>query len=1011
MPDQAAPAWRRLPRARWLPAAVLLLSLVLTTLLCQWSLRNVQREQQAGLLRHSEAFAQALSGRIQSYVDTLPGLRVFGVLKTAPSDSEFLRYVDAISLQKRFPGLALTFMADLVPGPALQAYEQAVRNDRSLAPDGHPGFAVRPPGQRPAYMVLRHNHPANAPSFGYDLYDPAQNYRAAVQAAIDSGDYVATGPLLLARDRFTQGQPALTSVVIRAAVYAGGLTPATPEGRRQAAQGVVGISFRSAEIVRSVLPAELALSARLRITDTLAQRSGAPDLLFDSRWLDGSTAAAPAAGAALRSRIQVADRSWEIEVQPLAGGPLPDQATLWLLALGLALSVSLTLMTRVLVRANLLAERRIAEGTAQLQLEKDNLARSEVRYRMLFANSLDAVMHTLPGGRVLAANPAACALFGCSEAALQAAEPSSWIDLHDPRVAVLSRSRRSTGVAQGLTRLIKADGSSFEAEISTRTYTETGPERREVASLIVRDVTERQQLAAHQARLTAILDATPDFVGSADPEGRNIFLNRAARELLGFGRDADTSALQIADCHPPWAARLILQQGLPAATRAGVWSGRTAVQAADGRELPMSQVILCHRGSAGEITHYSTICRDLSAQEQAERERQAMELRLRESQKMESIGTLAGGVAHDFNNVLAAILGNVVMARQDLAADHPIQQNLRLIHQAATRARGLVQQIMTFSRRGPQARSVQRLRPLVDEALALLRATLPASVQLQASLSEQPLAALVDPSQVQQVVLNLCTNAWQALPDQQGLVQVSLDWEAPHAGDGVASALLRVQDNGVGMDAATRARIFEPFFTTKPVGQGTGLGLAVVHGIVSASGGSIAVDSTPGQGTCFSVRLPLVSDHCAAPGDEAPAAATGRGQGERLLYVDDDEVVALTVQALLENAGYRVKRVAQAALALALVQADPAAFDLVISDYNMPGMSGLALAEALLAAAPGLPVVIASGYVTDELQAQARQAGVQAVLFKEHSFERLGGLVHGILAGLRAARQARREPP
>ena len=331
--EPATPASLRRPRTRWLPAGVLLLSLVLTALLCSWSWRNHQRAQQAELQRHGEAFAQALSGRIQSYVDTLPGLRVFGVLKSTPSDTEFLRYVDAISLQRRFPGLALTFMADLVPGTALDAYELSVRSDRSVSPDGHPGFAVRPPGRRPAYMVLRHNHPANAPSFGYDLYDPAQNYRAAVDMAINSGGYVATGPLLLARDRFAQGQPALTSVVIRAAIYAGGLVPATPAQRQAAAQGVVGISFRSAEIVRSVLPPELARSAHLRITDTLAQRSGAPALVFDSNWLGEATQAASAGGDALRQRIRVADREWEIQVQPLAIGLAPDQATWWLLAL------------------------------------------------------------------------------------------------------------------------------------------------------------------------------------------------------------------------------------------------------------------------------------------------------------------------------------------------------------------------------------------------------------------------------------------------------------------------------------------------------------------------------------------------------------------------------------------------------------------------------------------------------------------------------------------------------
>ena len=199
--------------------------------------------------------------------------------------------------------------------------------------------------------------------------------------------------------------------------------------------------------------------------------------------------------------------------------------------------------------------------------------------------------------------------------------------------------------------------------------------------------------------------------------------------MLGYGPNDDVSALTIAQCHPEWARRLILEQGLPAAMRDGYWTGRTAVAAADGREIPMLQVILCHRNAQGHVTHLSTIARDLTELERTEAERRTLELSLGEAQKMESIGTLAGGVAHDFNNVLAAILGNVAIARRDLDPGHPSQRSLALIHQAAARARALVQQIMTFSRRSPQELTVQALRPLVEESVAMLRATLACQCQ------------------------------------------------------------------------------------------------------------------------------------------------------------------------------------------------------------------------------------------------------------------------------------------
>ena len=980
-------------RLGWLPALVLVVSLLFTGLLGAWSVRNSTREARAELDREASAFATALASRIQSYIDTLPGLRVFGVLEKTPSDAEFLQYVQAISLQRRFPGLALTFMADLVPAAQRAEYVRNVVADRSITDIGHPGFDIQPAGDRPVYMVLRHTYPLDLPAFGYDLYDPTQSYRTAVEAAIAGGNYVATGPILLARDRFATNRPLLTSVVIRAAVYAQGSVPPTVESRVKSAQGVVGISFHTNDLVRSVLPDELASGRRIVISDPQARSRGENDLLFDSAWASGSADSPSTTPEPWRTRIQVADRNWDIEIQGLGPAWVIDRSTGWPLALGLALSIALAAMTRILVQANLVADKRIRIATNALEAEKENLRRSEMRYRMLFAHSLDGVMRTVPGGEVLAANPAACAMFGRSEAELKAASRDELIDMSDPRVLPMDEQRRVTGSAQGAIRMRRADGTTFEAEVTTSTYVDPESGDRRVASIIVRDVTDKQRLAKQHQRLAAILDATPDFVGSTDPAGGNIFLNLAARRMLGYGPHDDVSALTIAQCHPEWAGRLILEHGIPTAMRVGFWTGRTAVAAADGREIPMLQVIVCHRNAQGDVTHISTIAHDLTELERTEAERRELEVNLREAQKMESIGTLAGGVAHDFNNVLAVILGNLTIARSDIDPDHPAQRSLAMIHQAAARARTLVQQIMTFSRRSSQTLTVQPLRPLVEEAVAMLRATLPASVRLETVLAEETLAVRVDAAQVQQVVLNLCTNAWQALPDQQGRIRIALDRV-----DGTEPlARLRVEDDGSGMSEATKARVFEPFFTTKPVGQGTGLGLAVVHGIVTASGGRIDVRSRLGEGTCFEIVLPLAPADEAVSAHDEPATVVSQGHGEEVLYVDDDEVVALTVSALLKRSGYRVTCSEDAHRALELVRLQPRRFELVVTDYSMPKMSGIALAEAIAKIRPDLPVVITSGFVTEELKARASAAGVRVVLFKEHALERLGSIVHSLL--------------
>jgi CheY-like chemotaxis protein len=306
-----------------------------------------------------------------------------------------------------------------------------------------------------------------------------------------------------------------------------------------------------------------------------------------------------------------------------------------------------------------------------------------------------------------------------------------------------------------------------------------------------------------------------------------------------------------------------------------------------------------------------------------------------------------------------------------------------------------VRQILSFSRRTPQLRQVQSLQPLVDEATALLRSTLPPTVHLAVRPATGPLWARVDAAQFQQMVVTLCTNAGQALQDERGILRVTL----AKVGAAQAAALgldagdhvrLRVFDNGYGMDEAVRLHIFEPFFTTKPLGQGTGLGLAVVNAVVDESGGAIRVASKPGRGTCISVYLPAMPPAEAEPPQPARAQPPRPvAPGGRVLYVDDDEIVSLTAAALLSRAGYAVTCVDSGPAAVAALRDAPDGFAAVVTDFNMPEMSGVAVAEAVARESPGTAVIVISGLVTDELQRAARQVGVRAVLFKEHMLEHL----------------------
>ena len=398
-----------------------------------------------------------------------------------------------------------------------------------------------------------------------------------------------------------------------------------------------------------------------------------------------------------------------------------------------------------------------------------------------------------------------------------------------------------------------------------------------------------------------------------------------------------------------------------------------ALQSSKGNRLQVQ--LDCTRVSAEAASPMVRVAMtDISDRKEAEADLRRFETQLRDVQKMESIGTLAGGIAHDFNNILGAILGNVALARDDVGANHPALASLKEIHKASVRARNLVQQILTFSRREPQELVTQALQPVIEETHKLLRATLPAGVELDVMLADAPLHALVDATQLQQVLMNLCTNAWHALKEDAGCIGVGLDAVVLDRGatqrlGGVPPgpyAHLWVSDTGVGMDAATRMRIFEPFFTTKPVGHGTGLGLSVVHGILSSHHGAIAVDSEPGQGSTFHLYFPLVEakfeSATVLEQTLTPVPLPVRGHGEHVLYVDDDETMVVMVERILERSGYRVSSYLDAHEAVAAVRANPDDFDFVVTDFNMPEFSGLEVAREVARIRPGLPVVLTSGY-------------------------------------------------
>jgi signal transduction histidine kinase/ActR/RegA family two-component response regulator len=397
------------------------------------------------------------------------------------------------------------------------------------------------------------------------------------------------------------------------------------------------------------------------------------------------------------------------------------------------------------------------------------------------------------------------------------------------------------------------------------------------------------------------------------------------------------------------------------------------------------------------------ILEDVTAQKRAEAERGMLAQQLRQAQKMEAIGTLAGGIAHDFNNILAAIVGYADITLLSLPKSSRNFENVTQIMKASLRARDLVQQILEFSRKAPAKEPSQvDWAPMVKETVKLLRATLPATIEIREHIIPSSGRVLADPAQLHQILMNLCMNARYALRENGGLLEVRLDRATVDAVPGKVPAeiaageyvRLTVRDTGSGMDEATLQRIFEPYFTTKPVGEGSGLGLAVVHGIVAALGGAVSAQSKPGAGSTFEVYLPEVRG---ARRSESPNLATIPEGTERILLVDDEAAVAEAGKQLLEALGYRVTAVNDSGEALELFRADPEGFDLVVTDQTLPRMTGETLTRELLKISPGLPVILCTGYSDVLDEAKAKASGALEYLMKPMDIRALAEAVRRAL--------------
>ncbi len=522
---------------------------------------------------------------------------------------------------------------------------------------------------------------------------------------------------------------------------------------------------------------------------------------------------------------------------------------------------------------------------------------------------------------------------------------------------------------------------------------------------IARDITGRKQaekvLQVAEERYRTMFECSRDAVMTlAPPSWKFASANTATLEMFRAKDETHFTSLCPWDVSPktqpderPSAEKV--REMIETAMREGSHFFEWTHKRVNGEEFPAT-VLLSRMEWNGEPMLQATV-RDVTHEIQ-------LESQLRQAHKMEAIGTLAGGIAHDFNNILSAMLGYSDLAMANLPEDSDAFRDLAEVVTAGHRATDLVRQILAFSRQSEEERKPARIQLIVKEALKLLRSSLPSTIEIDEDVDVDCPPVLADPTQIHQVLMNLCTNAYHAMEDSGGTLSVTLRQTevTPECAEGNLELspgdyiCLAVSDTGHGMDEETKQRLFEPYFTTKAEGKGTGLGLAVVHGIISEHDGTINVHSEPGQGTEFRIYLPVLGEPASTESDVTQA--TQRGSCELILMVDDEVALLEAQKRQLERLGYRIAAFSSPEEALVCFSQDPMGFDLVITDATMPKITGTKLTEKLRTIRQDIPVILVTGLNNESARDKARRAGIQAVLSKPVSLGELGGTVQAVIA-------------
>jgi len=673
----------------------------------------------------------------------------------------------------------------------------------------------------------------------------------------------------------------------------------------------------------------------------------------------------------------------------------------------------LTVMDRQPIRDMAITEQllrifsvRAAVELERLQADRDARHKAE-QYQATFNATSDGMALWTMDGKLVDVNQACCNLHGMTREQLLEAPLTDYVPPASmPKLMKLLEEVREGRTYQGEAIATHKNGEVFHLDMRGVPATFQGERH---VLLVLRDITARkaavEALRASEERYHTIFSASVDGMALCTPDGRVMEANPAFCRMHGYSREELLAAESFQFVHPDsqircWAFFEAASSGKSLESEARAQRKDGTFFDAEVHGVPVQY---------GDTPHLLLIMRDITERKQAEAERGRLEAQLRQSQKMEAIGHLTGGIAHDFNNILTGIMGYIVMAQEweQQHADPKLHRYLERIQKSATRARDLIQQMLTFSRGSRGEPRPLQMAPLIKECIKLMESTLPSTIQTRLDFEAGLPSVMADPLHIEQVLLNLCINARDAMGGQ-GVLDIGLrpvECAAPCVCSSCRKPAtgryleLSVRDSGAGIGREAIDRIFEPFFTTKEVGKGSGMGLAMVHGIVHEYGGHIRVESEPGHGTRFSVLLPLAqttSPDVCADGVCSPAT-TGPALRGRVLLVEDDPNVREYMDDRLQDWGLSVTACTNSAEALEACAGQ--SFDFYLFDYTMPGMTGIELARRLRATDPAIRPVLYTGYGEELSDAELRAAGIREVLRKPVDLDQLRSVLEQGLSG------------